>query len=100
MAAMVLLDACVRLIPGVMGKQASGQEESFENGLLEYPHYTRPREWEGRGLPEALLSGDHARIARWRREQAEMITRERRPDLLPDRGLERPSSSIRGKSKG
>jgi tRNA (guanine37-N1)-methyltransferase len=82
MAAMVLLDACVRLIPGVMGKEASGTEESFENGLLEYPHYTRPREWEGRGLPEALLSGDHARIARWRREQAEQITRERRPDLL------------------
>jgi tRNA (guanine37-N1)-methyltransferase len=78
----VLLDACVRLIPGVMGKEASGTEESFENGLLEYPHYTRPREWEGRGLPEALLSGDHARIARWRREQAERITRERRPDLL------------------
>ena len=82
MAAMVLLDACVRLIPGVMGKEASGAEESFENGLLEYPQYTRPREWEGRGLPEALLSGDHARIARWRREQAERITRERRPDLL------------------
>lgn len=81
MAAMVLLDACVRLIPGIMGKEASGTEESFENGLLEYPHYTRPREWEGRGLPEALLSGDHARIARWRREQAEAITRERRPDL-------------------
>ncbi|MGO4735361.1 tRNA (guanosine(37)-N1)-methyltransferase TrmD [Bosea sp. 2KB_26] len=85
MAAMVLLDACVRLIPGVMGKEASGSEESFENGLLEYPHYTRPREWEGRGLPEALLSGDHARIARWRREQAEAITRERRPDLLSGR---------------
>ncbi len=82
MAAMVLLDACVRLIPGVMGKEASGQDESFENGLLEYPHYTRPREWEGRGLPEALLSGDHARIAKWRREEAERITRERRPDLL------------------
>ncbi len=82
MAAMVLLDACVRLIPGVMGKEASGTDESFENGLLEYPHYTRPREWEGRGLPEALLSGDHARIAKWRREQAEKITRERRPDLL------------------
>lgn len=81
MAAMVVLDACVRLIPGVMGKEASGTEESFESGLLEYPHYTRPREWEGRGLPEALLSGDHARIARWRREQAEAITRERRPDL-------------------
>lgn len=82
MAALVLLDACVRLIPGVMGKEASGQDESFENGLLEYPHYTRPREWEGRGLPEALLSGDHARISRWRREEAERITRERRPDLL------------------
>lgn len=81
MAAMVVLDACVRLIPGVMGKEASGTDESFESGLLEYPHYTRPREWEGRGLPEALLSGDHARIARWRREQAEAITRERRPDL-------------------
>lgn len=85
MAAMVLLDACVRLIPGVMGKEASGTDESFEGGLLEYPHYTRPREWEGRGLPEALLSGDHARIARWRREQAEAITRERRPDLLESR---------------
>jgi len=86
MAAMVLLDACVRLIPGVMGKEASGSEESFENGLLEYPHYTRPREWEGRGLPEALLSGDHARIAKWRRAEAERITRERRPDLLKERG--------------
>src|SRR6478752_2037500 len=86
MAALTLLDACVRLIPGVMGKEASGEDESFENGLLEYPHYTRPREWEGRGLPEALLSGDHARIARWRREQAEAITRERRPDLLKGRG--------------
>lgn len=85
MAALTLLDACVRLIPGVMGKVASGEDESFENGLLEYPHYTRPREWEGRGLPEALLSGDHARIAKWRREQAERITRERRPDLLARR---------------
>ncbi|PTM42031.1 tRNA (guanosine(37)-N1)-methyltransferase TrmD [Bosea sp. 124] len=84
MAAMVLLDACVRLIPGVMGKELSGQDESFENGLLEYPHYTRPREWEGRGLPEALLSGDHARIAKWRRSEAERITRERRPDLLKE----------------
>ena len=85
MAALVLLDACVRLIPGVMGKELSGEDESFENGLLEYPHYTRPREWEGRGLPEALLSGDHARIARWRRAEAERITAERRPDLLKDR---------------
>ena len=82
-ASMVLLDACVRLLPGVMGKEASGSEESFEGGLLEYPHYTRPREWEGREIPEVLLSGDHARIARWRREQAERLTAERRPDLLP-----------------
>ncbi len=81
-AAMVLLDACVRLLPGVMGKEASGSEESFEGGLLEYPHYTRPREWEGREIPETLLSGDHARIARWRREQAERLTADRRPDLL------------------
>lgn len=86
MAALVVLDACVRLIPGVMGKELSGQDESFENGLLEYPHYTRPREWEGRGLPEALLSGDHARIAKWRREESERITRERRPDLLKLQG--------------
>ena len=84
-ASMVLLDACVRLLPGVMGKEASGSEESFEGGLLEYPHYTRPREWEGREIPEVLLSGDHARIARWRREEAERLTAERRPDLLPPR---------------
>jgi tRNA (guanine37-N1)-methyltransferase len=80
-AALALLDACVRLLPGVMGKAESGAEESFESGGLEYPHYTRPREWEGRAIPEVLLSGDHARIARWRREEAMRITRERRPDL-------------------
>lgn len=80
-AALAILDACVRLIPGVMGKLESGESESFETGLLEYPHYTRPREWEGRAIPEALLSGDHARIAKWRRAEAERITRERRPDL-------------------
>jgi tRNA (guanine37-N1)-methyltransferase len=80
-AALTLLDSCVRLLPGVMGKDESGSEESFEGGLLEYPHYTRPREWEGWTIPETLLSGDHARIARWRREQAEKLTRERRPDL-------------------
>ena len=80
-AALAVLDACVRLIPGVMGKEASGAEESFENALLEYPHYTRPREWEGRAIPEVLLSGDHAKIAEWRRREAERITRERRPDL-------------------
>ncbi len=82
MAAMVVLDACVRLLPGVMGKEASGSEESFEANRLEYPHYTRPREWEGRPIPEVLLSGNHAAIERWRREQSERITRERRPDLL------------------
>ena len=81
-AALTLLDACVRLLPGVMGKNESGADESFESGLLEYPHYTRPREWEGRTIPEVLLSGDHAKIARWRRENAENLTRARRPDLL------------------
>jgi len=81
-AAMALLDACVRLLPGVMGEAASGAEESFEGGLLEYPHYTRPREWEGRAIPRILLEGNHAAIARWRRDEAERLTRERRPDLL------------------
>jgi tRNA (guanine37-N1)-methyltransferase len=81
-AAMALLDSVVRLLPGVMGKDASGAEESFEGGLLEYPHYTRPREWEGRAIPDVLLSGNHAAIERWRREEAQRITRERRPDLL------------------
>ncbi|QPC42340.1 tRNA (guanosine(37)-N1)-methyltransferase TrmD [Kaustia mangrovi] len=80
-AAIVLIDAVVRLLPGVMGKAESGMSESFEDDLLEYPHYTRPREWEGRAIPEVLLSGDHGRIARWRRAEAERITRERRPDL-------------------
>ena len=80
-AALAVLDACVRLIPGVMGKSESGAQESFESGLLEYPHYTRPREWEGRAIPDALLSGDHARIAKWRQEEALRITSERRPDL-------------------
>jgi tRNA (guanine37-N1)-methyltransferase len=80
-AALAILDACVRLIPGVMAKEDSGYEESFEHGLLEYPHYTRPREWEGRAIPDVLLSGDHAKIAAWRRSEAERITRERRPDL-------------------
>ena len=79
--ALAILDACVRLIPGVMAKEESGHEESFERGLLEYPHYTRPREWEGRAIPDVLLSGDHAKIAAWRRSEAERITRGRRPDL-------------------
>jgi len=82
LAAMVLVDACVRLLPGVIGAPASLTHESFETGLLEYPQYTRPREWEGRSIPDVLLSGDHGRIERWRREEAERITRARRPDLL------------------
>ena len=80
-AALMLLDACIRLLPGVMGAASSGTEESFENGLLEYPHYTRPQEWEGRTIPEVLRSGDHAKIAAWRKQQAEDHTRLRRPDL-------------------
>jgi len=80
-AALVLLDACVRLLPGVMGQEASGTEESFAEGLLEYPQFTRPQVFEGQPIPEVLLSGNHARIAAWRREQAEKLTRSRRPDL-------------------
>lgn len=80
--AMVLIDACVRLLPGVLGAEESLSDESFERGLLEYPHYTKPREWEGRPTPDVLLSGDHRKIAAWRRSEAERITRERRPDLL------------------
>lgn len=88
--ALALLDACVRLLPGIMGKAESGTEESFEGGLLEYPHYTRPRDFEGRAIPSVLLGGDHARIAAWRRTEAERLTRERRPDLLNDQS---PSKS-------
>ena len=80
-AALALLDACVRLLPGVMGKEASAAEESFACGLLEYPQYTRPPVFEGEPIPEVLLSGDHAKIAQWRRTEAERLTRERRPDL-------------------
>lgn len=80
-AAMALIDACVRLLPGVMGKEASGAEESFAQGLLEYPHYTRPQLFEGRAIPEVLSSGDHARIRAWRQAEAERLTRKRRPDL-------------------
>jgi tRNA (guanine37-N1)-methyltransferase len=80
-AAQVLLDACVRLLPGVMGKEASGAEESFEGGLLEYPQFTRPQLFEGRPIPEVLVSGDHAKVKAWRRAEAERLTRERRPDL-------------------
>ncbi len=80
-AAMALLDAVVRLLPGVMGNADSAASESFADGLLEYPHYTRPQVWEGRTIPEVLISGDHGTVAEWRRAEAERLTRERRPDL-------------------
>jgi tRNA (guanine37-N1)-methyltransferase len=81
LAAQVLIDACVRLLPGVAGNESSLAEESFASELLEYPHYTRPRDWEGRAIPEVLLSGDHRKIAEWRRHEAERLTKSRRPDL-------------------
>jgi len=81
LAAMVLIDACVRLLPGVVGAAESLDQESFEAGLLEHPQYTKPREWEGRSIPELLLSGDHKKIAAWRRQEAERLTAKRRPDL-------------------
>jgi len=81
-AAHIVLDAIVRLLPGIMGNEASAADESFEHGWLEHPQYTRPREWEGLEIPPVLLSGDHAAIARWKREQSEKLTRERRPDLI------------------
>jgi len=80
-AALAILDACIRLLPGVMGAASSGTEESFEDGLLEYPQYTRPPTWEGRTIPEVLRSGDHAKIAAWRKRRSEDDTRLRRPDL-------------------
>jgi tRNA (guanine37-N1)-methyltransferase len=81
-AALILLDAIIRILPGVMGNDLSGEHESFESGLLEHPHYTRPQIWEGREIPAVLISGNHAAIAKWQKEQAEQLTRERRPDLL------------------
>ena len=95
--AMVLLDACIRLLPGVMGAASSGEEESFEEGLLEYPHYTRPVDWEGRTIPEVLRSGDHARIAAWRKARSIEDTRLRRPDLIERHGgaREAPPSGAR-----
>ena len=80
-AAIAVIDACVRLLPGVVGTPQSLAEESFEHGLLEYPQYTRPQEWKGRTVPEVLVSGHHEKVRDWRRQQAEAITRERRPDL-------------------
>lgn len=91
-AAIALIDACVRLLPGVMGAEASAAEESFEQDLLEYPHYTRPRVWEGRAIPEMLVSGDHGRVAAWRRAEAERVTRERRPDMWARRRAANPAS--------
>ena len=88
-AAMVLLDAVIRLLPGVMGNALSGEHESFEGGLLEHPHYTRPAEWEGHIIPEVLTSGDHGAVERWRRQEAERLTRDRRPDLMDARNLSR-----------
>ncbi len=100
-AAFMLLDACIRLLPGVMGAASSGVEESFENGLLEYPHYTRPAEWEGRTIPEVLRSGDHAKIAAWRKQRAEEDTRLRRPDLWErhEGARAQPASDARRKTK-
>ncbi|AZQ66110.1 tRNA (guanosine(37)-N1)-methyltransferase TrmD [Silicimonas algicola] len=88
-AAEAVIDATVRLLPGVLGNSASTEEESFSDGLLEHPQYTRPSEWEGRTIPEVLTSGDHAAVARWRREEALRLTRERRPDLIVRREAER-----------
>lgn len=82
LAAMVLIEACVRLLPGVLGASESLASESFETGLLEYPQYTKPRDWEGRSIPDILLSGDHKKIEEWRRRQAEQLTADRRPDLI------------------
>ena len=89
-AAMALIDACVRLLPGVMGKEASGAEESFSGGLLEYPQYTRPQVFEGRTIPEILTSGDHAKVAAWRREESEALTRSRRPALWANHVQQKP----------
>jgi tRNA (guanine37-N1)-methyltransferase len=100
--ALVLLDACVRLLPGVMGAPSSGDDESFESGLLEYPQYTRPYEWEGRTIPEVLRSGDHAKIAAWRKARSEIDTRSRRPDLWERHGgarVQSPSGARRQKEE-
>jgi tRNA (guanine37-N1)-methyltransferase len=101
-AALALLDACVRLLPGVMGAPTSGEEESFEGGGLEYPHYTRPLTWEGRTIPEVLRSGDHAKIAAWRKARAVEDTRSRRPDLMERHGgaPRRPPSGAQRRDEG
>jgi tRNA (guanine37-N1)-methyltransferase len=98
-AALALIDACVRLLPGVMGKLASGADESFSEGLLEYPQYTRPQEFEGHPIPEILLSGDHAKVAAWRRAEAEALTKARRPDLWAARPLQPRAGQSRTRQK-
>jgi len=99
-AAMALIDACVRLLPGVMGKAESGEDESFSHGLLEYPQYTRPQAFEGRPIPDVLLSGDHAKVAAWRLAEAEALTQARRPDLWAakahEEGNQNPPKSTTG----
>jgi tRNA (guanine37-N1)-methyltransferase len=95
-AAMALIDACVRLLPGVMGKEASRAEESFSEGLLEYPQYTRPQVFEGRTIPEILISGDHAKVAFWRRTESEALTRSRRPDLWAKAQQKPPKDTTKG----
>jgi tRNA (guanine37-N1)-methyltransferase len=104
LAAMVLIDACVRLIPGVMGKAASGEDESFSANLIEYPQFTRPQVWEGHAVPEVLTSGDHGKVEAWRRAEAERLTRERRPDLwaayCPDPLLSRLPGKVGKEKKG
>jgi tRNA (guanine37-N1)-methyltransferase len=97
LAALALIDACVRLLPGVMGSQESGADESFSDGLLEYPQYTRPQAFEGRPIPEILTSGDHAKVAAWRRAESEALTRARRPDLwAARRGQKLPKNTTDG----
>ena len=92
-AAQALIDACVRLLPGVLGNAESAEEESHSSGLLEHPHYTRPAEWQGRPIPEVLTSGDHAKVAAWRREMSERLTAERRPDLWERHLKSRPDKA-------
>jgi tRNA (guanine37-N1)-methyltransferase len=98
-AAMALIDACVRLLPGVMGKLVSGADESFSEGLLEYPQYTRPQEFEGQPIPEILLSGDHAKVAAWRQAEAEALTKARRPDLWAARPVQPRAGQPRTRQK-
>ncbi len=97
-AAFAVIDACVRLLPGVMGKEASGAEESFSEGLLEYPQYTRPQVFEGVPIPQVLTSGDHAKVAAWRRAEAEALTAARRPDLWARRPSPVPNRAGRQKT--